>query len=635
MSILDPKPPTRAELSATYGSAADTGYDIVLLVGQSNMAGRGAAYNAFQDPIDSKVWQFGNRDAYANQISIATEPLDQNETSTSGMGPGLVFARWYAAGLPIGRRVLLVPAARGGTPLVGAWEKDSYLYTEAITQTNKAIAAAGPNARVTAILWLQGETDGDNLTTGATYQTKFDAMIDGFRAAFGNPNLPFVLGQMVPEYQTAGTRRELNAVHIATPSRKTKVAFAPSPLGLNNADSNHFNADAQRIIGRNMFDAYRRIVTGAAEPSIPAVPGAVTGLAASNVSSAAMTLNWAATTGAARYTVERKLTSGGTWAIVADLAATTLLQSGLAVSTSYDYRVSAINQGGAGVASAVLTQSTTALLAPPQVTGLTAGTASSTAIPLTWNAATDAASYKVEYRVSPAGSWTNGPTPTATNATVSGLTASTAYDFRVSGVNSTGTGPASTVVTKSTGAAIIGFTDNFNRANATTLGNTSGTESKPWEIIGGGTWSIASNAAVLSTAATADSFAVVDANSANGTFTTTLKTVGNRTGGLGVRVQDYDNNITVNARVSGSDAHYRLLKKVGGTTTALATATTATSADGDIVAVTTSGSSIIVKVNGVEIFNTTVTDMQTATKFGLYASNFAVGNLVWEDVSFV
>ena len=91
--------------------------------------------------------------------------------------------------------------------------------------------------------------------------------------------------------------------------------------------------------------------------------------------------------------------------------------------------------------------------APGVPTGLAAGTATTTTMPLTWTAPTGgAATYTVQYAVHGTGTWTTATsTITVTNYTVTGLTANTSYDFQVAGANTLGTlGPYSTLVTKST-----------------------------------------------------------------------------------------------------------------------------------------------------------------------------------------
>lgn len=352
-------------LNVTLPSAAlntaDVGYDLVLLWGQSNMSGRGTAFDTTRyDPSDPRIQQWGASGTYTGVISQAVEPLAMHDTA-SGIGPGLVFARWYLHSAPVNRRVLLVPSAHGGTPLSSAvtlaWRRGvaGNLYAQAVAQAQAALTAAGANARITAILWIQGETDGDNATSGSAYQTDLDALIAGARTDLGLPSLPFVMGQMVPEYLSTGTRAAINTVHLATPSRVSRVRVAPGVYGNNLGDGNHYTAIGQRILGRAMFDAYQRVLTGAADPTPPAVPGQVVGVSVTGVSAIGLTLTWTATSGAGSYNVEQKTTAGSTWATIASTTNPTVAVTGLTTATSYDFRVTAVSTAGPGTVSTTAT----------------------------------------------------------------------------------------------------------------------------------------------------------------------------------------------------------------------------------------------------------------------------------------
>jgi chitinase len=83
---------------------------------------------------------------------------------------------------------------------------------------------------------------------------------------------------------------------------------------------------------------------------------------------------------------------------------------------------------------------------PAAPTGLTAGTVTSSSVALSWSPVTGATGYAI-YR--------NGvkvQTATGTSATVSGLTASTAYTFQVAAVNDAGESPKSATVNATTSA---------------------------------------------------------------------------------------------------------------------------------------------------------------------------------------
>lgn len=369
VKVADSNLPARlqdAALNATYVTQGSPGYDLVLLLGQSNMSGRGTPVDATRyDMSDYRIHQWGASGAYAGADSIAVEPLAMHDTP-SGIGPGLAFARWYVQSIPNNRRVMLVPAAHGGTRISTTetplgWRRGvaGNLYDQALTQASAALAGAGANARIVAAIWVQGESDGDNNVSGAQYQTDLDALINGLRIDLDIPDLPFIVGQMVPEYLSTGTRAAINAVHAATPSRIAHTAFSWGSIGQSLNDGNHYNAVAQRIHGRNMFDAYRRVLAGTADPALPSAPGQVTGVGVSAIS-AGLNITWSALAGAVGYIIEYRTTAGpGAWTRAGTVVGSlTSNITGLSPLTDYDVRVTAVNNGGISAAPSTVVSGT-------------------------------------------------------------------------------------------------------------------------------------------------------------------------------------------------------------------------------------------------------------------------------------
>ena len=99
---------------------------------------------------------------------------------------------------------------------------------------------------------------------------------------------------------------------------------------------------------------------------------------------------------------------------------------------------------------------------PGQVTGVTASSQTTSSISLTWLAAPSGgtgATYTILYRLNGTTTWIASATSIAvTAAAVSGLLASTPYDFQVVCVNAAGSGPASVVLTASTAATATSVT---------------------------------------------------------------------------------------------------------------------------------------------------------------------------------
>jgi len=230
------------------------------------------------------------------------------------------------------------------------------------------------------------------------------------------------------------------------------------------------------LVGNNIAAITARAITN----NVAVAPSQVTGLTLGSATTTTQALTWTAPSanGSAitDYLVQYS-TDNATWTTFADGTSTTASASvtGLTLNTLYYYRVAAVNAIGTGTYSASASGSTAAgATAPAQVTGLTLGAPTSTTQPLTWTAPANGGSaitdYLVEYKASASGTWltfSDGTSATA-SATVTGLTASTAYDYRVSAINAIGTGTVSATVSGSTSAAASGNFVRLSTLNSVT-----------------------------------------------------------------------------------------------------------------------------------------------------------------------
>ena len=128
--------------------------------------------------------------------------------------------------------------------------------------------------------------------------------------------------------------------------------------------------------------------------------------------------------------------------------------TGLSPSTTYDYAVMSANSGGMLATSTNFTF-TTGLAPPPVITAVTATNITSSGATITWT--TDQASNsQVEYGTSTSyGSLSslNSSSVTSHSVTLTGLTASTTYDYAAMSANSGGTSATSANFTFTTGAS--------------------------------------------------------------------------------------------------------------------------------------------------------------------------------------
>jgi hypothetical protein len=199
-------------------------------------------------------------------------------------------------------------------------------------------------------------------------------------------------------------------------------------------------------------------------PTASPVPSQVSGLTVGTVTYGSVALSWSVPVSGGTptgYVVQYRVTGQSTWTTQSVTVASTILY-GLAASTAYDIEVLAYNAGGFGPASSLVNATTAAApSAPPgSPSGLITVAPSASAVTLNWVAPTTGGavgSYTVQYRVTGQSTWITFATGIATTtAIVTGLTASTAYDFQVLAVNSAGSSAPSPLANSTTTIAAPG-----------------------------------------------------------------------------------------------------------------------------------------------------------------------------------
>jgi hypothetical protein len=219
-------------------------FQIYLLIGQSNMAGRGKIGTEDTTP-HPRVLMFTPQ----NQWVPAVEPITHDKPAMLGVGPGLAFGKAMAEKNPevtIG----LISCAFGGTPLK-RWERGGDLYSNAVARTRIALR----DGQLAGILWHQGESDAGATNTAYTYGARLAQMIRDLRADLGNTNAPFVAGQIGEFLYDRGPEkspyaRVVNEALAALPQKVPATACVPSKGLKDKGDVLHFDAGSQREFGR-------------------------------------------------------------------------------------------------------------------------------------------------------------------------------------------------------------------------------------------------------------------------------------------------------------------------------------------------------------------------------------------------
>ena len=237
-------------------TTSNEAYDIFALIGQSNVYS-GDTYDSGIDVSNGKQWQMDKEGV----VTAADEPLDHPIPSATGNGFGLAFARdYYTPNEAAPRRhVLLLPSAFAGTGFSdNRWNQGDDLYNAAISIIRVALARY-PNARLRALLWMQGEREAAIPWTEAAYGVALDAMIAAFRSDL-DQQVPVIVGGMRPGWLADdGTRQPVEDALADTPNRVAFTAFADPNTATAVGTSGtgvHYTAAEQRLFAEKWHDAW-------------------------------------------------------------------------------------------------------------------------------------------------------------------------------------------------------------------------------------------------------------------------------------------------------------------------------------------------------------------------------------------
>jgi hypothetical protein len=229
---------------------------IYLLVGQSNMAGRGQV-----EDIDStthpRILMLNKQEAWVP----AREPLAFDKPAVVGVGPGYAFAREIANADRSSSYICLVPSAVGGSR-IDVWKPGAYdsatkthPYDDAIRRAKTALQSG----ELKGIIWHQGESDA-NPALSASYENKLRELIQRFRTDLDAPSVPFILGE-IGDFKP-GENKHIPVINsiIRTVAHSTKNAGLAESAGLTHkGDFTHFDAVSARELGKRYAAAFLSI----------------------------------------------------------------------------------------------------------------------------------------------------------------------------------------------------------------------------------------------------------------------------------------------------------------------------------------------------------------------------------------
>lgn len=227
-----------------------SGMQLYLLIGQSNMAGRGPIGDMTNPtelplaPNPTHIWMLNS----SNQWVRAQNPIHYRYGDAYGLASS--FASVLAAADP-NVDIGLIPCAYGGASL-GEWTQNaspSTRYDEAISRTQVALQSG----ELVGILWHQGEA---NIHYYSTYVEVFAEMIGDLRHDLGAQNVPVIageLGRFVPNKQNINI--ELNKLTSFVPRCQTASSWNLTDDALNGKNDNlHFDTPSLETLGERYVD---------------------------------------------------------------------------------------------------------------------------------------------------------------------------------------------------------------------------------------------------------------------------------------------------------------------------------------------------------------------------------------------
>ncbi len=219
-----------------------------LLIGQSNMAGRGFLNEAVPAP-NSHIFVLKN-----GRWQYMFRPVNPDRPF-SGVCLAESFAFKYSQthnNVDVG----LIPCADGGTSLE-QWKEGSLLFDNAVFQAKLAMRTSN----IAGVLWHQGEADCSSALY-PTYKERCTKIMNAFKEQLGLYDVPFLLGGLgdyLPQCTQDDNLKNYFHVNEALKlmANDDKMMGYVDASGLKpNPDNLHFSAPALYEFGERYFDVF-------------------------------------------------------------------------------------------------------------------------------------------------------------------------------------------------------------------------------------------------------------------------------------------------------------------------------------------------------------------------------------------
>lgn len=226
-----------------------------LMIGQSNMAGRGDFGDI--EPINNSLCHMLRMGRWQKM----SEPINPDRAIFSsefhsGINLCASFADHYARHFH--KQIGLIPCADGGTS-ISQWQPGEILFDHAVLMTRLAMRTSNFGG----ILWHQGESD-CNKDNFPLYKERAIRMITEIRRALNAENLPFIFGELAEDisdrWNLGDYPARMNSIFREI-QREIPNCRLVSSKGLSlKPDGIHFNSASLREFGNRYFNAYLELL---------------------------------------------------------------------------------------------------------------------------------------------------------------------------------------------------------------------------------------------------------------------------------------------------------------------------------------------------------------------------------------
>jgi Carbohydrate esterase, sialic acid-specific acetylesterase len=227
---------------------------LYLLIGQSNMAGRGKVEKEDRTP-HPRVLVLNKEDEW----KPAVDPLHFDKAS-AGVGPGLAFGKAMADAdkdITIG----LIPCAAGGSPIT-VWKKDavwSQTKSKPYDEMLRRVAIARKRGVLKGILWHQGESD-STAKDAKLYADRLADLATRLRRDLEMPEVPILVGGLSDPFRTQNEyARVVDQAMRDFAKKDARSAYVESDKLTLMSDNTHFDAASAREFGRRYAKAMLQV----------------------------------------------------------------------------------------------------------------------------------------------------------------------------------------------------------------------------------------------------------------------------------------------------------------------------------------------------------------------------------------